>query len=476
MRTGQGASLLGVDRSACTPDPGPSTAPDRPGSVASSQVTHVSTPQDLGGPPGRSAIAEAWPLLVGIALLMLGAGLQGSLLGIRGAVEGFGTTTVGVIMSSYYVGYLLGSVVAIRLVAGVGHIRVFAAFASVASSAVLLHALFVEPIGWVVFRMASGFCFAGLFIVAESWLNDSATNETRGSMLSLYMVVVSGGLAAGQLLLNAAPVEGAELFLLTSVIVSLALVPTALSRRANPRLIEPVPISLREVFRIAPLGVVGVGLAGAASGAVFGMGVVYAQLVGLSLPMTSLFMLTTIVAGAALQWPIGRLSDRLDRRRVIAAAAGLAAVGAVLGTLDPTGVALLVTVGLVGAGSFPLYALLNAHTNDWIEAEYMVGAGSKLVLVSGLGAVVGPFAASLAMFGAGPEGFFWFLAVVHASIGVYALYRLTRRAPAAEEDRSHFAVIPANEPSVLTAALVPDAWDEEDHPVFATEEIPAVPD
>lgn len=443
-------------------------------SIASQAVTTASIESDRQ--PTRAAVTAAWPLLVGIGLLMLGAGLQGSLLGIRGALEGFGTTTVGIIMSSYYVGYLLGSVSVTRLVAGVGHIRVFAAFASIASSAVLLHALFLEPVGWVLFRAASGFCFAGLFIVAESWLNDSATNETRGSMLSLYMVVVSGGLALGQLLLNVAPVESFELFLITSVIVSLALVPTALSRRANPRLIEPVAVSLREVYRAAPLGVVGVALIGAASGAIYGMGVVYAQLVGLSLPMTSLFMLIAILTGAVLQWPIGVVSDRVDRRRVIAAAAGLAAIASVAGTFDPRDGVLLLTVGVVGAGSFPLYALLNAHTNDWIDAEQMVGAGSRLVLVSGLGAVAGPFVASLAMYRIGPEGFFWFLAAVHAAVAVYALWRLTRRSPAAEEDRSHFAVIPVNEPSMLTAALAPDAWDEDDQPVFATEELPVVTD
>lgn len=439
-------------------------------------MPHVSTNQDVPGQPNRAALTAAVPLFVGIGMLMLGAGLQSSLLGVRGSLEGFGTTTVGVIMSAYYVGYLVGSVSATRLVAGVGHIRVFAALASVASSAVLLHALFVEPVGWVVFRAASGFCFAGLYIVAESWLNDSATNETRGSMLSIYMVMVSGGLAAGQLLLNVAPIDGFELFLMVSVLVSLALVPTALSRRANPRLIEPVAVSLRDVYRAAPLGVVGVALVGAASGAIYGMGVVYAQLVGLSLGMTSLFMLTAILAGAIVQWPIGLLSDRIDRRRVIAAAAGLATVASGIGVLDPSGVVLLVTVGVVGAGSFPLYALLNAYTNDWIAAERMVGAGSRLVLVNGIGAVGGPVVASIAMYRIGAEGFFWFLAVVHAAIAAYALYRLTRRAAAPVADRSHFVVLPANEPSVITAALVPDAWDEQDHPVFATEETPVVPE
>src|SRR5690606_11288932 len=207
-------------------------------------------------------------------------------------------------------GYLLGSTQAPRLVATVGHVRVFAAFASVASSAVLLHAVAVNPVGWIAFRGISGFCLAGVLVAAESWLNDAADNETRGSLLSVYMVVVSGSMASGQLLLNLADPGGFELFILTSVLVSLALVPATLSVRANPRFLQPAHVSLRQVFTAAPLGVVGVILAGAASGAIFGVGVVYAKLVGLSLGQTSAFMLVAITGGALLQWPVGAISDR----------------------------------------------------------------------------------------------------------------------------------------------------------------------
>ena len=426
-------------------------------------------------PPSRltalgHATGAAWALLAGIALLMIGTGLQGSLLGLRASLEGFGTTTTGVIMSAYYFGFLLGSTRAVHLVATVGHIRVFAAFASIASSAVLLHALVLEPAGWVLFRMASGFCMAGLFVVAESWLNDIATNETRGSLLSLYMVVVSGGMGVGQLLLNVSPPGGFELFVLTSVLVSLALVPAALSVRAAPRMLRPARVTLGEVFRAAPLGVVGVVLAGAASGALFGMGVIYAQLVGLSLPKTSAFMMVAILAGATLQWPIGILSDHTDRRRVIAATAGLAALAALYGVTGPEGTLLLVVVGAVGGLSLPLYALLNAHTNDWIDAEQMVGAGGRLVLAMGVGAITGPFAASLAMGAVGPEGFFWFLAIVHALVALYATWRLTRRPPPAEADRSHFASIPARGGSVLVSTLNPEAWDDHDQPVFTVDD------
>jgi MFS family permease len=228
------------------------------------------------------------------------------------------------------------------------------------------------------------------------------------------------------------------------------------------------------VFEAAPLGVVGVVLAGTASGAIFGVGVVYAQLVGLTLGQTSAFMLVAILGGAALQWPIGAISDRTDRRRVISASAGAAAVGCVVGATGPAGLALLAVIGVVGGFSFPLYALLNAHTNDWIEAEQMVGAGSRLVLASGLGAISGPFLASFAMSRFGAPGFFWFLAGVHTAVAGYAAWRLLRRAPVPVDEQSHFASIPARGGSVLVSALNPEAYDEEDEPVFDTEQIAVV--
>jgi MFS family permease len=441
-----------------TPDGSPAHGDDHPSGLAA--MGH--------------AIGSAWALLVGIALLMVGTGLQGSLLGLRASLAGFDTPTIGIVMSSYYVGYLLGSTQAPRLVATVGHIRVFAAFASIASSAVLLHSVAVVPAGWVLFRVISGFCMAGLFVVAESWLNDSATNETRGSLLSVYMVVVSGGMAAGQLLLNLADPGGFELFILTSVLVSVALVPAALSVRANPRFLQPTPVSLRQVFHAAPLGVIGVGLAGCAAGAIFGVGVIYADLVGLSLAQTSAFMLVAILGGTLLQWPIGAASDHTDRRRVISVSAGVAAAASLAGTTGPDGAWLLVVIGVVGGFSFPLYALLNAHTNDWIDPEQMVGAGSRLVLASGLGAIAGPFLASTAMSVIGPAGFFWFLTVVHGGVALYAAWRLTRRAAVPLDEQSHFASLPARGGSVLVSVLNPEAYDDHDEPVFDTEQVPVV--
>jgi MFS family permease len=412
------------------------------------------------------ALKGAWALLSGLGLLMIGTGLQGSLLGLRATIEGFSTTTTGIIMSSYYFGFVIGSLRAPAIVSRVGHIRAFAALASIASSAVLIHAVAVVPAGWILLRILSGFCMAGLYLIAESWLNDSATNETRGSLLSIYMIVISGGISLGQILLNAADPRGTVLFVVTSVMVSLALVPTALSAGSSPRLVQPEPLATRDLMRAAPLGVIGVGLAGMTAGALYGVGVVYAQLSGLSIAATSALMFFAILLGTLLQWPIGALSDRLDRRKVIAATATLAAVAALIGTTGPTGITLLIVFALAGGLSLTMYALFNAHVNDWLEPAHIVGAGSRLLLINGVGAMSGPIVASVAMAVAGPPGFFGLIVVANATAAIYALWRLTRRAPVPSDQQSTFVTVPARGTSTMVSVLNPEAWDEHGDPLF----------
>lgn len=416
-----------------------------------SPVTAAGPRSELG-----TALGVSGPLLFGLALLMVGNGLHGSLLALRASIEDFGTATTGVVMSAYYLGYLVGGLRAPRLVADVGHIRVFAALATIASSAVLVHAVWVEPVAWALLRLVAGACLAGLYVVVESWLNDTATNATRGSLMSIYMLVVTGGLALGQVLLNVADPAGFTLFVITSVLVSMALVPSALSVRSTPPIVTPARMGLAELWRAAPLGVLGAAVAGTSAGALFALGVVYAQLVGLSVAETSVFMLVAIVSGAALQWPLGWASDRVDRRWVIAGM-GLAGAGvAVLGTTGPEGVALLAVAAALGGLTLPLYAVANAHLNDWIERDRIVAAGSRLILANGVGAALGPLVASVAMESVGAAGFFWFLAVVNGAIGAYALWRMTRRGPAPDETRGHWSAIPPRA-SPIIAALSTDA-------------------
>lgn len=375
-------------------------------------------------------VLSAWALFLGIAMMMLGNGLQVSLLGLRATTEGFPTAMTGLVMSAYYVGFLAGSTLAPRIVKNVGHVRVFAALASMASTAALVHAVFIDPLTWGVMRFITGFCFAGLYVVAESWLNDRATNETRGQLLSVYMVVTLGGMAAGQLLLNVADPGGFQLFVLASVLVSLALVPIALTAGSAPTFDTPTAVGLWQLYRISPFGVAGAMATGAAHGVVFGMGAVYAEQIGLSVAQISLFMGVVITGGMLFQWPVGRLSDRFDRRRVMIAVTLLAAIFALAAV--PTAATshniLLVLTFLFGGMTLPMYSLCIAHTNDHLEPGQMVAASGTLVLVGGIGACFGPSLVASLMSMAGPDAFFVSLAAIHTAVGLFGLYRMSRRA------------------------------------------------
>ena len=378
-----------------------------------------------------AAIASAWALLLGIALIMLGSGLQSTLLGVRATLEGFGTGTTGFVMTGYFAGFLAGSLMVPRLLANVGHIRVFAALASVASGAALLHPVFLTPASWFLIRLATGFCFSGLFVVAESWINDAATNRTRGQLLSVYMIMVMGGMGVGQLLLNLSDPRGFELFVLISVLVSFALVPITLSVGRAPAFEAPESIGVRALFRASPLGVSGAFLIGIAHSALFSMGPVYATGIGLGVDQVSWFIAAALFGGLVLQWPIGWLSDRYDRRRVIVAVAWIATAASCAAGVG--GIAsyplLVVSTALLGGMSLPLYSLCGAHTNDHLTPRQIVAASATLVLIGGFGLVLGPSFAAALMQLAGPAGIFWLLALVHGSIGVFGLYRMVRREP-----------------------------------------------
>jgi MFS family permease len=375
------------------------------------------------------AILSSWALLLGFGLLMLGDGLQGTLLGLRASLEGFPTTVTGLVLSAYFVGFLGGSLLAPRLVQRVGHVRAFAALASVASTAILIHAIFVEPAAWGVLRLATGFCFAGLYVVTESWLNDRATNENRGQLLSVYMLVMYGGVGAGQFLLNAADPKGFVLFILVSVLISIALVPLLLSAGPAPDFENPDTLGLGRLYRISPLGVVGAFGTGWANSAFFAMAPVAAETLGYSVAEVSIFMSAAVAGCILLQWPIGHASDRFDRRTVLMIVTALAAVAAALAVplTDGPRVVFFIAVAVFGGLSFPMYSLCIAHANDYLESAQMVPASGALVLVGGVGAILGPFSASATMSHLGPQGLFWCLAAVHAAIGVFALYRMARR-------------------------------------------------
>jgi MFS family permease len=392
----------------------------------------------------RTALVATWTLLLGMALLMLGAGLQGTLVGLRATLEGFPTLLAGIVLAAYYFGYMGGSLMTPALVSSVGHIRVFAALTSLASVLILLQGVFVAPLPWTLLRVASGFCFAGIYVVAESWLNDRVGNEHRGLLLSLYMLVCYAGLGLGQLLLNLADPRSTVLFILVSVLISVAMVPMALTASSAPEFSVPVRVRLRDLFRRSPLGVVGVALSGAVSGCLFSLGAIYTGGKGFSTFDVSLFMAAAILAACITQLPVGRISDRIDRRKVVVAACLLAALGAMgawwVEEISRAGFFAMVAV--YGGMSLTLYSLSLAHVNDQVPAQERVGTSSTLILLNGAGAFVAPIVVAAIMETAGGDTFLPLLAAMHLLLAAYAIYRMTRRAPTAEELKTPFVSTP----------------------------------
>lgn len=401
----------------------------------------------------NTRMGAAGALLLSMGLLMMGNGLQGTLIALRASLEGFSTQVTGLLMSIYFVGFLAGSTLTPKVVARVGHVRVFAALASLASSTVVLHPLFIDAWFWCGLRLVSGFCIAGLFVVAESWLNEVASNATRGRLLSLYVVVTMAAMASGQMLLNLADPGRFDLFILITVLVSLALLPVLLSVSPAPVFTAPEHLSLRALYWRSPLGLVGCVGTGLSTGAVMGMGVIYAEQIGLVLGDIALYMGLVYVGSVALQWPIGRLSDAFDRRRVILLVTSLSAAMALLAlaVADAVAPVQLAVAFLFGGLSFPLYSLCVAHTNDALTPRQMVAASSHLVLAFGIGAAAGPSLAAACMERFGADGYYAYLAVVHLTIGVFALYRMSQRGPVPLEEQGHCVPVAATaSPLVLT--------------------------
>jgi len=403
-----------------------------------------------------SLLAPVSSLLGGMAILLLGAGLQGTLIGLRAHLEGFAVEVTGLIMSVYFAGYILGYFIAPSIVRRVGHIRAYAAFTAVASAVVLVYPMFVAPAAWFMLRLISGVCFAGIYMVAESWLNGVTENATRGVILGLYMMVNLTALAAGQLLLTLYDPSGFKLFLIVSVLISLGLVPVALTRNRAPEIVAPSSLPLRALYAVSPLGVVGCFATGLALGAFWGVGPLFAAGLGLAASGVAFFMSLTIVGGMVMQWPIGWASDCFDRRYVIIGATfTVTVISALLAIIrhPPLGLELSLAF-LFGGFSFALYSLCVAHANDFIADADKVAASSGLLLVYGVGAAIGPFAASATMRGMGPEGLFVFVAVASLAVGSFAAHRMRIRSPAPVEERGKFVPLPRTSPVVM--ALHPE--------------------
>jgi MFS family permease len=408
-------------------------------------------------------LGRSWALLLGMFMLMIGNGLQGTLLGVRGAIEGFSTFEMSVVMSAYFVGFLFASQVAPVLIRRVGHVRVFAALGSTISAILILYPTLTEPWAWTVGRVVIGFCFCGVYITAESWLNDAATNENRGKSLSLYMFVQMAGIVLAQYILLLGDAGGFVLFIIPSVLVSLAFVPVLFSASSQmPAFAETKKLSIKRLIAASPLACMGMLLLGSVFAAQFGMSAVYGQAAGLSVAQISLMVSVTYLAALVLQFPIGWLSDRMDRRILILALSLAGGAAALAAFLAPGHFWLiLLAAGAVGGASNTLYALLIAYTNDYLEKEDMPAASAGLLFINGFGAIAGPLVVGWMMGSIGPEGFWALIAGLLFALAGYAVWRM-RRLPVKiiVGERAAFAPVAATATSVAvgqTAAMEKDA-------------------
>ena len=389
---------------------------------------------------------------------------------MRATLEAFATTSIGLIASAYSAGFMVGCFGMPHVVRRVGHIRTFAVCAAIAASVVLLMLLAVHPLVWIPLRALSGVCFAGLFMVIESWLNECATSVNRGQVLAVYMVINLSAVTVGQMMLPLGDPAGFSLFVLTAIAITLALVPVGLTTSSAPQPLREVRLRLRRLYAMSPVGVVGGFFVGLANGAFGGLGAVFATQIGLSITGVALFMSASLVGGALAQLPIGRLSDRTDRRKVIVGLCALAALaGGLLALLgdarqggDLLGVAadlafaspfaLIAVATLFGAALYSQYSLCVAHTNDFVSREEFVEASSGLLLTWAIGASIGPVLGAFAMDGLGVGGLFLYTALVHSGFAMFTIYRIGRRAavPPAERDR----YVAAGRPSRTTPVAV----------------------
>ena len=396
-----------------------------------------------------------WPLYLGLGLFMVGNGLQGTLLGVRGPQAGFSNLAMSAIMAGYFAGFLVSSSLTPALIRNVGHMHVFAALGSMISAVLILYPVLTYPAAWVPLRFVIGFCFCGVYITAESWLNEGTDTTNRGAALSLYMIVQMAGITGAQGIVSFGDPSGYELFILSSVLVSLALAPVLLTAQRTPAFARTKPMSLREVWHRSPLGIIGMFLVGGVFAGQFGMAAVYASNTGLTLRETSAFVAAFYAGALLFQFPIGWLSDRLDRRLLIlvAAAGGTLCCGVGILMGESYG-ALLVTAFLVGGLSNPLYALIIAHVNDLVDYDDMPAVSGRLLFVNGIGAILGPFAIGGAFGLIGPAGFWAAMAGFLGLLAIYAAWRMTRRA--APEDTSSYAPV-----TPVATAVALEAFAEE---------------
>ena len=374
-----------------------------------------------------SVVLPLTALLAGVALLLAGSGLLGTLLAVRGGLEGFDEQTLGLVMSGYFAGFFLGTYTAPPLIRRIGHVRAFAFCTGLCAIAVLLHPLWVDPWAWFGLRLVTGIALVGLYTVIESWLNAQPEREHRSRIFAVYMAVNLTALAGGQLLLGLGVDRGFALFSLVAILVCAAALPVTLTRLAQPSFPPTPRLGLVRLYRTAPAAAASAGLSGLAMGAFWGLGPTYAGQLGLDRSGIAWFMVATIMGGALLQWPLGRLSDRMDRRIGLALACALAGgVALAAGSVTTWSPPMLFAAFFVYGGlAFSIYPMSVAHMLDTLPAEDLLAGCSSLLLVHGIGAMLGPALAGQAMTRFGPSALPLYFAGVLGLLTLYLLLRLS---------------------------------------------------
>jgi MFS family permease len=395
-------------------------------------------------------------LLRGTAFLLAASGLHGLLLPLRGQLEGFSTASLGLMGTAWAGGFVTGCFLAPRIVRRAGHVRAFGAFAAFGAIVALMTGLIIDEYVWILLRAFTGFVMAGAFMVIESWLNEKATNENRGTVFGLYMMVTYASIMAGQMIVAAGNVGTESLFMVTGIFFCLSLIPTAVSTAASPQPLQDVSLDIKGLYANSPVSSVACLLTGVANGAWGTLGAVYGARIGISTAQIALMMSLVVVAGAALQLPVGRISDKTDRRYVLVGAAmTCGTVGVLIFLLAPhSGVFVIAMTAAYGAFAYTLYSLAVAHANDHARPEDFVKVSGGLLLLYGFGTMIGPMLAAGLMSVLRPESIFLATALPHFLLVAYTLLRISKRAPVPFEDREAFKTLPSERGVTPQAALL----------------------
>jgi len=388
-------------------------------------------------------------ILASMVLLVHGNGLLSTLVSLRGEAEGMKVASIGLMMSLFFGGYVTGTIFIPRVVKAIGHIRTFAGFASLSSAVSLLYVLLVLPFFWYVLRAVSGACYAGLIVVVESWLNGTAERTQRARVLAVYNIVLLGSWASSQQMLNLSDLMGHTLFISVAIFFSLGLTPITLGSTIEPGTVSAPRLDIRQLYGISPMGTAGTLVSGLSVGAFLGLGPVFAGSLGMDLGGISHFMSTTMLGGLVFLWPMGWLSDRTDRRKVIIMASSMMLVSGLLMAWLGDGPAFLLPAAVFGGGMFTIFSLSAAHLNDYIDASEFVSSAGRMLFLYGSGAIAGPVLASAAMWLLGPVGLPVYLVLVNAVFLEFALYRLRMRAPVPSGEKKGFVWIPRTTQVVL---------------------------